>query len=87
MPERGRHHHRSDAYAGQYRSRDQDYSQKGDHSSGDGRGRNQKPRDMDRRGSTGDSRAKQNRKRDMTTAPHKESPAYRDYDHGGPSRL
>lgn len=86
MPERGRHHQRSDVYA-DYKSRDRDYSQNGDNFSYNSRGRNQKPRDMDRRGSAGDSRAKQNRQRDMTTGSPKEPHAYRDYDHEGPSRL
>ncbi|XP_060924453.1 MARVEL domain-containing protein 3 [Limanda limanda] len=79
MPERGRHKQRSD----EYRSRERDHSHDGDHHppSGD-RGRNQKPRDTDNRGSAGDRRPQQNRQRDMTSAPHKEPPAYRDHSHG-----
>ncbi|XP_026176294.1 MARVEL domain-containing protein 3 isoform X2 [Mastacembelus armatus] len=79
MPERGKPHHRSDVYA-QYKSRDRDYAQ-------NDRGFNQKPRHMDERGSADDRRAKQNRQKDMTTASHKEPPAYRDHSHEGPSRL
>lgn len=86
MPERGRHHERSDVYA-EYKSRDLDYSHNGGHAAYDSRGRNQRPRDMDERGSAGDRRAKQNRQRDMTTASHTEPPAYRDGDPEGPSRL
>ncbi|XP_034437615.1 MARVEL domain-containing protein 3 [Hippoglossus hippoglossus] len=88
MPERGRHQQRSDEYRS--RERERDHSHDGDHHppSGD-RGRNQKPRDMDNRGSAGDRRPKQNRQRDMTTAPHKEPPAYREHSRGreGPSTL
>lgn len=80
MPERGRRHHSSDAYA-EYRSKDRD------HSSGSGRGRNQKPRHMDTSDITGDRRVKQNRQRDMTTVPHQEPHTYREYDHKVPSRL
>ncbi|XP_040910250.1 MARVEL domain-containing protein 3 [Toxotes jaculatrix] len=89
MPERGRHHQRSDDVYAHYKATDRDYSHNGDDSSYDRRGYNQKPREMDERGSAGDRRAKQNRQRDMTTASHKEPPAYRDHDHNheGPSRL
>ncbi|XP_028422452.1 MARVEL domain-containing protein 3 isoform X1 [Perca flavescens] len=86
MPERGRHHQRSDVYD-EYKSRDREYSHNGDHASYDGRGRNQKPRDMDEGGSAGDRRAKQNRQSDMTTTSHNETPVYRDQDHEAPSRL
>ncbi|KAG8001541.1 MARVEL domain-containing protein 3 [Nibea albiflora] len=86
MPERGRHHERSDVYA-EHKSMDRDYSHNGGHASYDNRARNQRPRDMDERGSAGDRRAKQNRQRDMTTASHTEPPAYRDSDPEGPSRL
>ncbi|XP_042342823.1 MARVEL domain-containing protein 3 [Plectropomus leopardus] len=87
MPERGRHQHqRSDAYD-EYKSKDRDYSHSRDHASYDDRGRNQKPRDLDERGSAGDRRTRQNRQRDMTTASHNVPPAYRDRDHEGPSRL
>eukprot|EP00064_Thunnus_orientalis_P000694 superscaffoldBa00000038_g695 len=86
MPERGRHHQRSDEYA-EYKSRDRDYSHNADHSMYDSRDRNQKPIDMDERGSAGDRRAKERRQRDMTTASHEGPPAYRGHDHQGPSRL
>lgn len=86
MPERGRHHERSDAYSG-YKSRDRDYSHNGDHAPYDSRGRNQKPGDMDERGSADDRRDKRHRQRDMTAASHTEPPAYRDHGHEGPSRL
>lgn len=86
MPERGRHHQRSDVYAG-HSSRDTDVSDSRDHSSYDARGHNQKPRDVGERGSAGDRRAKQHRQRDMTSASHQEPPAYRDHHHEGPSRL
>lgn len=86
MPERGRHHQRSDVYA-EYKSRDKDYSHNGGHSSYDSRGHNQKPRRAEERGSAGDRRAEQSRQRDMTTASHVEPPAHRDQDHEGPSRL
>ncbi|XP_070708639.1 MARVEL domain-containing protein 3 [Pempheris klunzingeri] len=86
MPERGRHQERSDGYA-EHKSRDKDFSHYGDHASYDSRGRNKKPGDVEERGSAGDRRAKQNRQRDMTTASHREPPAYRDHDHEGPSRL
>ncbi|XP_023262158.1 MARVEL domain-containing protein 3-like [Seriola lalandi dorsalis] len=86
MSDRGRHHQRSDVYT-DYKSRDGSHD--GDHSSYDSRGRNQKPRDLDERGSAGDRRAKQYRQRDMTTASSREPPAYKDHnhDHEGPSRL
>ncbi len=77
MPERGRHHQRSDVYA-EYKSGD--HSHGGGHASYDGRGRNQEPRGVEERGSAGDRRAKENRQRDVTTA-------YRDHDREGPSRL
>ncbi|XP_069030180.1 MARVEL domain-containing protein 3 [Embiotoca jacksoni] len=86
MPERGRPHSRRDAYA-DYKSRDKHYSHSGHHSRDDNQGRHQKPRDVDERGSAGDRRAKESRQRDMTTASHTESPAYRDHDNEGPSRL
>ncbi|KAM8762730.1 MARVEL domain-containing protein 3 isoform 1-T4 [Acanthopagrus schlegelii] len=79
MPERGRHHERSDAYA-EHKSRNRDYPHSADRTSYDTRGHNQDPRDPGDRGPAGDRRAKQNRQRDMT-------PAYRDNDHEGPSRL
>lgn len=84
MPERGRHHERSDVYA-EYKSRDRDHSHNGNHTSHDHRGQNYKSKDMDKRSSADDRRA--NRQRDMTTASHTEPPANRDYDHEGPSRL
>ena len=88
MPERGRHHHRSDEYD-EYKSRDRDYSHNGDHASYDGRGRNHGPREVDERerGYADDRRARQDRQRDVTTASHHEPAAYRDHDHEGPSRL
>ncbi|XP_049903944.1 MARVEL domain-containing protein 3 [Epinephelus moara] len=87
MPERGRHHHhRGDEYD-EYRSRDRDYSNDRDHASYDGRGRNQKPRDVDERGSAGDRRGRQNRQRDVTPVSHNEPSAYRDHEREGPSRL
>ncbi|KAK2920200.1 hypothetical protein Q8A73_002404 [Channa argus] len=86
MPERGRHHQRSDVYAEHY-SRDQNYSPNGDHSSYDSRSCNQKPRPIDRGGSAGDRRPKQNTERNMTKTPHQGPPAYRDYNHEGSSRL
>ncbi|KAF0043206.1 hypothetical protein F2P81_004543 [Scophthalmus maximus] len=51
MPERARHHHRSDAYAEYSRERDSAYY--GDPSPYDDRGRNQKPRDVGERGPAG----------------------------------
>ncbi|XP_044063077.1 MARVEL domain-containing protein 3 isoform X2 [Siniperca chuatsi] len=86
MPERGRHHQRSDVYD-EYNSREGDYSHNRDHASYDSRGPNQKPRHIDERGSAGDRRVKQNRQRDVTTASHMEPPDYTDHDHEGPSRL
>uniref|UniRef100_A0A8D3CVE3 MARVEL domain containing 3 n=1 Tax=Scophthalmus maximus TaxID=52904 RepID=A0A8D3CVE3_SCOMX len=65
MPERARHHHRSDAYAEYSRERDSAYY--GDPSPYDDRGRNQKPRDVGERGPAGDRRAKHDRHRDLTT--------------------
>ncbi|XP_032369857.1 MARVEL domain-containing protein 3 [Etheostoma spectabile] len=88
MPERGRHHQRSDVY--EYNRRDREYSHNEDNASYDGRGINLKPRGMDERhgrGSAGDRRAKQNRQIDMTTTAHNETPVYRDQDHEVPSRL
>uniref|UniRef100_A0AAQ6A219 MARVEL domain-containing protein n=1 Tax=Amphiprion ocellaris TaxID=80972 RepID=A0AAQ6A219_AMPOC len=84
MPERGRHHQRSDA---EYKRRDKHYSHNGEDSPYDGRDRDQRPRYVDDRGSAGDRRAKENRQRDMTTASHREPPVYRDHDSEGPSRL
>ncbi|XP_074522147.1 MARVEL domain-containing protein 3 isoform X2 [Halichoeres trimaculatus] len=87
MPERGRHHQRNDVYA-EEESRDRDYPHNDDyHTSYNNRGHKQKPRDAEERDSAGDRRAKQNRQRDMTGVSHKETPAYRDHDHEGPSRL
>lgn len=86
MPERGRHQQRSDVHP-EYKTRDQDYSQNGDHLSYDSRGRNEKPRINDMGGSAGDRRVTQNRQRDVTTASHQEPPVYRDYRHEGPSGL
>ncbi|KAF3832632.1 hypothetical protein F7725_026297 [Dissostichus mawsoni] len=88
MPERGRHHQRSEEYD-EYKSRDRDrdYSHNGDHASYEDRGRNQKPRDREEKSSAGDRRPKQNRQRDVTTASHNEPPVYRDHSHEGPSRL
>ncbi|CAJ1049215.1 MARVEL domain-containing protein 3 [Xyrichtys novacula] len=87
MPERGRHHQRSDAYA-ENESRDRDYSHNGDnHTSYNSRGHNQRPRAKEERSSADDRRAKENRQRDMTSATHNEPPAYRDHGHEGPSRL
>lgn len=77
MPERGRHHERSDAYA-EHKGRNRDHPHNGDRTSYDTRGHNQDPRDPG--GPAGDRRAKQNRQRELT-------PAYRDNDHEGPSRL
>lgn len=85
MAERGRHRDRSDVYT-DHKSWDED--RHGRHyDSYDSRGRNQKPRDTDKRGSGGDSRAKQHRQRDVTSASDVETPAYRDHYHEGPSRL
>lgn len=86
MTERGGHHGRSDVYT-EYKSRDKGYSHNGDHATYDARGHNQKPRDMDKRGSAGGRRAKENRQRDITTAPDVEPPSYRNHNHDGPSRL
>lgn len=85
MPERARHHHRSDAYAEYSRERDSAYY--GDPSPYDDRGRNQKPRDVGERGPAGDRRAKHDRHRDLTT--DNEPPAHRDnnHHHEGLSRL
>lgn len=69
---------------GYYEGRDKDYSHRGDH---DTRDRNQTPRDVDKRGSAGDSRAKQNRERDATTASDMGTPAHRDRHREGPSRM
>ncbi|XP_041645186.1 MARVEL domain-containing protein 3 [Cheilinus undulatus] len=87
MPERGRHHQRTDEYA-EYERRDRDYPHNGDHhTSHNSRGHNQKQRAPDDRGSAGDRRDKQSRQRDMTSSPHKEAPVYRDHNNEGPSRL
>lgn len=86
MPERGRHHQRSDDYA-RYKNRDRDYSHNAGHSVYDSRDHNQKPIYMNKRGSAGDRRAKESSQRDVTTASHEESPAYRGHNHQGPSRL
>lgn len=67
MAERGRHREERDVYE----SRDKDYSHSGDHATYDTRGRNKKPRDMDKRGSASDM----------------EPPANRNHNHEGPSRL
>ncbi|XP_058486051.1 MARVEL domain-containing protein 3 [Solea solea] len=88
MPERGRHHHRSDVYTenksrDRDRDRDRDYSPHGGgRASYDSGGRDQRPRDMDTRGSAGD-------RRDVTSASHREPAAYRDHrhEHEGPSKL
>nr|XP_020461145.1 MARVEL domain-containing protein 3 [Monopterus albus]XP_020461153.1 MARVEL domain-containing protein 3 [Monopterus albus]XP_020461162.1 MARVEL domain-containing protein 3 [Monopterus albus] len=80
MPERGRHHQRSDEYAG-HRSRDRDYSQNGDHAPYDSRYHNQKPRDTDRSAPIDDRRARHNRQRE------RDPPAYRDRSRGRPSSL
>lgn len=69
-----------------HKSRDKDYSHKGDHASHDTRDRNQTPRDLDTRGSAGDRRVKQNRQRDSTTASDMETPGHRGHYHEGPSR-
>lgn len=79
MAERERYHDRSDAYT-DYKSRDEDYSHGRHYDSYGSRGRNQKPRDTDKRGSGGDRRA-------VTSASDVETPAYRDHYHEGPSRL
>ncbi|XP_029948066.1 MARVEL domain-containing protein 3 isoform X2 [Salarias fasciatus] len=74
MPERGRHDQRSDAYA-EHRSRDRHYPPSADHSLYEGQGWNQRPREMEDRGSAGDRRAKENRQRVMTTASHRSNDA------------
>lgn len=79
-----RNHDRSDVFR-DHKSRDKDYSHRGDHASHDTRGRNHTPRDVDKRGSADDRRVKQNRQRDMTTASDMETPAHRDPE--GPSRM
>lgn len=60
-----------------HESRDKDYSHRGDRDT----------RDVDKRGSAGDSRAKQTRERDATTAPDTGTPAHRDRYREGPSRM
>ncbi|XP_003970077.1 MARVEL domain-containing protein 3 isoform X2 [Takifugu rubripes] len=67
-----------------HESRDKDYSHRGDR---DTRDRNQTPRDVDKRGSAGDSRSKQTRERDATTASDMGTPARRDRHPEGPSRM
>ncbi|XP_068175158.1 MARVEL domain-containing protein 3 [Antennarius striatus] len=86
MPGRERHHERSDVNA-EYRSRDRDYSHNVPHASHDSRGQGQKTGHMDERSPAIDSKAKQSRQRDMTTAFHMESPAYRHQDPEEHSRL
>lgn len=85
MAERGRHPERGDVYR-DYKSRDGVYSRNGDHAPQDSRGLNQKPRDMDMRGSAGDKRAKHSRQRDIATASDVHPPAYRDHNHEGPPK-
>ncbi|CAN9507071.1 unnamed protein product [Ophioblennius macclurei] len=87
MPERGRHGQRSDEAYAEHKSRDRHYPPSGNHSAYEDRGRNQRPRDMEERGSAGDRRPKENRQRDMTPASHRQSPAPRHHDHEGHSRL
>lgn len=74
MPGRN-HSNRDDVRA--HKSRDKDYSHRGDLAS---------PRDLDTRGSAGDRRVKQSRQRDPTTASDMETPAHRGHYHEGPSR-
>lgn len=83
MADRGRYHERSDAYADR-ESRDEDYSDSRRHDYYESRGRNQKPRVADMRGSAGDRGAKHSRQRDVTPPSDEETPAY--YPEG-PSRL
>uniref|UniRef100_A0A3P9QK35 MARVEL domain containing 3 n=1 Tax=Poecilia reticulata TaxID=8081 RepID=A0A3P9QK35_POERE len=71
MPDRGRHHQRSDVSA-EYKSRD--YSHRGQHSLHDTQRRSQKPGGVEERFSS-DRRTKENRKRDVTRG-HKGSAAY-----------
>lgn len=75
MADRGRYHERSDAYADR-ESRDEDYSDSRRHDYYKSRGRNQKPRDADMRGSAGDRGAKHSRQRDETPPSDEETPAY-----------
>ena len=70
-----------------YKSRDKEYSHRGDHASHDTRDRNQTPRFLDKRGSAGDRRVKQNRQRDATTASDMETPGHQDRYHEGSSRV
>lgn len=65
---------------GYHESRDKDYSHRGDRDTRD-------TRDVDKRGSAGDSRAKQIRERDATTASDMGTPAHRDRYREGPSRM
>lgn len=79
MPERGRRPHSSDAYA-EYKSRDWDNSQDGNHYLYSGRGRNQKPRDTDKRRSAGGTESKPSRQRDTRSVlPNNESHVYGHY--------
>ncbi|XP_054627163.1 MARVEL domain-containing protein 3 [Dunckerocampus dactyliophorus] len=79
MPERDHNHPRTDAY-GEYNNKDSaDHSHKYD-----SRARNHKPRAGDDRSSAGDRRSRQ---RDTTSGSHKETPAFRDHHHQGPSTL
>lgn len=84
MPERGRHDQRSDVYS-EYKSRD--FSHNGERSLYHGQSGNQKPADVEQRGPSGDRRTKENRQREMRSAPHTEAPSSRDHDHEVPSRL
>lgn len=77
----GRNHDRSDV-SRDHKSRDKDYFYRGDTRDGD-----QTSRDLDKRGSAGDSRAKQNRQRDATTASDMEMPVHRGRYLEGPSRM
>ncbi|PWA17184.1 hypothetical protein CCH79_00010405 [Gambusia affinis] len=73
MPDRGRHHQRSDVSA-EYRSRD--YSHRGQHSLYDNQRHSQNPGGLEERFSS-DRRTKENRKRDVASPPfHKGSAAY-----------
>lgn len=85
MAERGRHPESGDVYR-DYKSRDRVYPRNGDHAPQDSRGLNQKPRDMDMRGSAGNKRAKHSSQRDMASASDVHPPGYRNQNHEGPPK-
>ncbi|XP_072236667.1 MARVEL domain-containing protein 3 [Leuresthes tenuis] len=84
MPERGRHHQRSDVHA-EYKSRD--YSHHGPHSLYDNQSHDQKPRKVEERSSAGAERAKESRRREMTSAFQNVPHAYGDHYQEEPSTL